>query len=137
MIAYPDTSVLVAALTVDDQTERAMRWLRSGPILLTSTWTLAEFSSALALQQRQKRIDAKGASAAEDMLDFIMRAESPKPVLPDDMVEARRVVRELGFLRAPDALHLVICRRLGTAMASLDTKLNEGALAVGVALVDL
>jgi predicted nucleic acid-binding protein len=137
LIAYPDTSVLVAALTVDDQTERAMRWLRSGPILLTSTWTLAEFSSALALQQRQKRIDAKGASAAEDMLDFIMRAESPKPVLPDDMVEARRVVRELGFLRAPDALHLVICRRLGTAMASLDTKLNEGALAVGVALVDL
>lgn len=137
MIVYPDTSVLVAALTVDAQTERAVRWLKSGPVLLTSTWTLAEFSSALALQQRRKRIDGKGASAAEDMLDFVVRTEPPKPVLPDDMVEARRVVRALGFLRAPDALHLVICRRLGTAMASLDVKLNEGADAVGVAVVDL
>lgn len=137
MIAYPDTSVLVAALTTDKQTERALLWLRGDPALLTSTWTLAEFSSALALQRRQGRIDSKGTAAAEDMLDFMVRAVPPKPVLPDDVIEARRIVRELGFLRAPDALHLVICRRLGTAMASLDQKLNEGAVAVGVAVVEL
>ena len=137
MIAYPDTSVLVAALTTDKQTERALRWLRGDPALLTSTWTLAEFSSALALQRRQGRIDSNGTAAAEDMLDFMVRSVPPKPVLPDDVIEARRIVRELGFLRAPDALHLVICRRLGTAMASLDNKLNEGAVAVGVPVVEL
>ena len=137
MIAYPDTSVLVAALTTDKQTERALRWLRGDPALLTSTWTLAEFSSVLALQRRQGRIDSMGTAAAEDMLDFMVRAVPPKPVLPDDVIEARRIVRDLGFLRAPDALHLVICRRLGTAMASLDKKLNEGAVAVGLAVVEL
>lgn len=137
MIAYPDRSILIAALTTDKQTERALRWLRGDPVLLTSTWTLTEFSSALALQRGQGRIDLQGTAAAEDMLDFMVRTVPPKPVLSEDFIETRRIVRDLGFLRAPDALQLAIYRRLGTAMASLDKKLNEGAFAVGVAVVEL
>lgn len=134
MIVYPDTSLIVALFTDDVQTPKASAWLvEHDPDFVFSTWTLAEFASALNLQRRQGRLDDAGAERAEHLLAPLTAAPTALvPTLPDDVVRTREVVRRLGFLRAPDALHLIVCQRIGAAMASLDGKLNEGADALGI-----
>lgn len=134
MIVYPDTSLIVALFTQDAHADAAWVWLtENDPDFVFSTWTLAEFSSALNLQQRQGRLDEEGVEKAERLLTPLIAVPSAlAPTLPEDVVVSRDIVRRFDYLRAPDALHLAICRRVGLTMASFDGKLNRGAQALGI-----
>lgn len=59
MIFFLDTSVLVAALTHEAETEHRLRWLgEQGPQhLAISDWAPAEFSSVLAIRPRSGHIE--------------------------------------------------------------------------------
>jgi len=106
--------------------------------MLTSTWALAEVSSVLAIKVRQGLLTAADAQHAERQI-AAMTADplALEAVTPDDMVEARRLVRSSRNLRAPDALHLAIVTRLGVPMASFDDNLVDAASAAGCSVADL
>ena len=138
MIAYLDTSVLVAAFTVDALTERARLWLKGGPSLIVSNWGAAEFSAAILRKQRRGEMDRDGVVRAEALMDLLVReAASYRPVLAEDISAAREAVRRYPPLRAPDALHLVMATRLAMPLATLDKGLRDAASASGTPVVDL
>lgn len=138
MTAYADTSVLVSAFTRDDHTERIRAWLRTAPALIVSDWTAAEFSAAVRRQVRVGRLAKEGVASAEHLLDTLVRdARSFRHVLTEDLVDARRLVVRHEPLRAPDALHLAVARRLSISLATLDLGQARAARAEGLDVVDL
>ena len=138
MTVYVDTSVLVAGFTEDAQTERATAWLRTGPALLVSSWTGAEFSAAVRRKALRGELDDDGMAAAECMMNRLLRNPAAfRPVVPADIEEARILVCRCPPLRAPDALHLAVTRRLAVPLATLDGGLRKAAVACAADVVDL
>ena len=70
MSTYVDASVIVAALTNEDRTADAIRWLSGQPAgeLLISDWTITEVSSALSLKLRTGAVT--GAERAAALAEF-------------------------------------------------------------------
>jgi len=138
LTVYVDTSVLVAGFTLDAQTERASAWLRTGPALLVSSWTGAEFSAAVRRKALRGELDGDGVAAAERIMERLLRDPAAfRPVVPADIDEARALVCGYPPLRAPDALHLAVARRLAVPLATLDGGLRKAALASATEVVDL
>jgi uncharacterized protein len=138
LIAYLDTSVLVAAFTRDAQTERALTWLRGKPSLVVSNWAAAEFGVAIRRKQRLGELDSDGVSRAEVLMDALVNdPASYRAVLAEDISTVRDVVKRYAPLRAPDALHLAVARRLEMPLATFDKGLREAARASATAIVDL
>jgi uncharacterized protein len=138
---YCDTSLLVAALTPETLTARVQEWLRLQPAggLCVSGWVVTELSSALAIKLRQ------GELTLEQRADVLTRwrlllAENlvtiPVPVQAWDLA-ARFADRHELKLRAGDALHLSVASLGGHELATLDTGMAEGAVSVGVGVVEL
>ena len=102
---YLDTSLLVTALTKEAETTRVQRWLseQEPAALAVSDWVVAEFSAALSLKVRSRRMTA-----------------------------ARFADQFAVGLRAGDALHLVICADHGAALCTLDRVLGKAGPALGV-----
>lgn len=136
MSLYLDTSLVVAALTSEPETERAQAWLelQQQRDLSTSLWIKAEFSSAVARKQRMRELDADG--RAEALAAFTRLAETSFAVLPisdlDFHAAARFVDLSMLGLRASDALHLALCFRHGETLCTLDRLLVEAGTALGV-----
>ncbi len=139
MSDYLDTSVLVS-LTIEDANSAAgLIYLESAAELLTSDWATAEFSSALGIQQRTGRIDLVAKARGEARLDgWLSETIASVPLAPDDAVATRAVLRSITTpLRAPDALHLVICRRLGATLVSFDVRMRDAARELNLPVRDL
>lgn len=139
MILYLDTSVLVAALTREAETERMLTWLgaQDPEQLAISDWVATEFSSALSLKLRARQIDATHRANALAMFTT-MYAET-FTLLPISGLEFRTAARfadqhALG-LRAGDALHLAICADHGATLCTLDRQLGDAGPAVAVKTV--
>ncbi|MBI1404666.1 MAG: PIN domain-containing protein [Caulobacter sp.] len=139
MSDYLDTSLLVSLIVEDDHSSAALAYLELQPEVMTSGWAAAEFSSALGIQQRMGRITADDRAVAETRLDQWLSGTLPAAVLAaDDATQARSLLRTIGTpLRAPDALHLVICRRLGATLASFDLRMVEAARELGLPVREL
>ena len=136
MTFYLDTSVLVSALTPDDHTPRARRWLAAEPAVIVSGWTQVEFGAVIRRQARIGRIDRNGVLAAETSLArLVSRPNAFRPVTPEDVVEAGRLVRDFEPLRAPDALHLAIAMRLELPVATFDEGLATAVRATVGAVI--
>jgi predicted nucleic acid-binding protein len=138
--AYLDTSVLVSMFTTDAHTPRVAAWLPSAANRLAlSDWGLAEFSSALGIGVRVGRITADERQAAEGTFEMWLGPDqSVSPVEPDDVRMARSLIRAARLpLRAGDAMHVAIARRLGCALATFDIRMAEAATELGVPLEDL
>jgi uncharacterized protein len=133
--AYLDASVVVPAF-IDQTTSTAVdaflaEW--SGE-LIVSEFAAAEVASAVSRLVRTRKLDEQSGMAA--LADFdVWRAAtcSPLDVVGADMRVAYVYVRrfELG-LRAPDALHLAICRRQDAILVTLDRRLETAARALGI-----
>ena len=136
MIYRLDTSVLVAALTDEAATARVQRWLgeRQPDELAISEWVATEFSAALSIKLRNGQIGPDERAAA--LAAFVRLSSESLSALSVSAAQFRAAARfadqhKLG-LRAGDALHLAIAADHGATIATLDQRLAEAALALGV-----
>ena len=136
MILYLDTSLLVAALTRETETERMLRWLdaQDPEHLAISDWVITEFSSVLAIKLRSGQVEA--AHRAEALAMFTTMCAQTFALLPISGAQFRTAARfadqhRVG-LRAGDALHLAICADHGATLCTLDKRLGEAGPALGV-----
>ncbi|WP_333591563.1 type II toxin-antitoxin system VapC family toxin [Brevundimonas sp.] len=136
MSVYFDTSAVVALLTDDAHSAAVEGWLVQGHDIVVSHWVLTEFSSALGLQFRQQRLSLAEVEQAEAALQGLVQEEfGLEAVENDDLVQARALLIRDRSLRSPDALHLSIAMRLGTAFATFD--INQARAAERLGLVVL
>src|SRR5437016_3112132 len=118
-------------------TARARSALQTHPGPVTvSDWTLAETASAIARAVRTKVLDREAARQALAAIDlWIVRAADRVEVLSTDVREAELIIRSLETtLKAPDALHVVIARRLDLPLLSFDAAMTREAAALGIAV---
>lgn len=128
MTIYLDTSVLVAAFSEEEHSERAQAFLQREEHWLISDWSAAEFSAAIRTKARRGDLALSLVPILDQAIDEIAnRAGGLMPVRPQDMAAVRDLVILDGRVRAPDALHLVLARRLEAAMATFDMNLLRAA----------
>lgn len=133
---YLDTSLLVAALTHETMTRAAQHWLATRPAgsIAISDWGVTEFSAALSMKLREKRIGA--ADRAEVLAAFARLAEESLEVWPvtraDLRTAARFADRHASGLHAGDALHLAISAERGAPICTLDRAMIAAARTLGV-----
>jgi predicted nucleic acid-binding protein len=133
---YLDTSLLVSALTREAATAKTQAWLGSQSLdsLFISDWVITEFSSALSIKLRTGQISAP--HRAEAMALFNRHASQSFTTVsigPEHFrLAARFADRHELSLRAGDALHLAVAGENGLRMISLDRKLVDAAIALGI-----
>ena len=137
MTLYLDTSVLVCALTNEAETSCIQAWLatQDPAQLIVSDWVVTEFSSALSIKLRTGQIALADRAAALTMFTRLL-ADSLEvaPIERDQFRAAARFADQHGLgLRAGDALHLAICSDHGATLCTLDRRLAEAGVQLGVA----
>jgi len=139
-VIYVDTSVLGAIFFREpgaaDLVARLERQ-RSGRLMI-SAWTLTEMASIGGIKQRIGAIDA---AARQQALANFQRFASTQlgmtEIEPTDFRTAAVLIESPTALRAGDALHLAVARRLNARVASLDRRLCSATKALGLPLFDL
>ena len=135
MNLYLDASVLIPAVIEEPSSTAVRELFRSRPDdLSVGDFAAAEVASALSRLVRMGRLVA--AEAAGRLADFdVWRAGETDTAEMDahDCRLANTYVRRFDLkLRAPDALHAAICRRLELQLATLDRRLAAAARALGI-----
>ncbi len=137
MSTYLDTSVLLPTLIAEPATEAVYEFLGAdGQELLISDFAAAEVASALSRLLRMDLLtDADASARLADFDAWRAAIGSLVDVAASDArlayIYARRF--DLG-LRAPDALHLAIARRLDATLVTLDRRLATAAREMGIAV---
>jgi predicted nucleic acid-binding protein len=133
---YLETSLLVAALTREADTNRMQAWLgaQEPDDLAISEWVTTEFSAALSIKLRTGQIAATHRADALAMFRHLMAGSFA--ILLVSGLQFRTAARfadqsALG-LRAGDALHLAICADHGATLCTLDRRLGEAGPPLGV-----
>lgn len=139
MSVYLDASVLVSMFVADNNTPAAWRFGGGAPNCVISVWAVTEFSSALFLQVRKGRLAPDERSEVEARFDrwLTTRPDSVLPLLEDHQAARTMLRRASTPLRAPDALHLAICQRLGADLATFDRTMRLVATEFSISSIDL
>jgi predicted nucleic acid-binding protein len=133
---YLDTSVLVAALTVEAATGRVQTWMSAAHAedSAISDWVITEFASALSIKMRTGRIEAS--NRADALTAFTALTSESFVVLSVTSGQFRTAAHFAGQhplgLRAADALHLAVCADYGATLCTLDRRLGAAAAELGV-----
>lgn len=136
MTAYLDASVAVSAVLRDANSKRALAavaGLHDRPLL--STWTQAEFASAVRGLTRKGQLPEMALPSVFKAFDAWCRRTLVTSVLDSDVLDAAEFLRDRDTsLRTPDALHLAICRRLGAELLTFDQGMIAAARSLGVSI---
>ena len=137
MSLYLDASVLVPTLVAEAATEIVRTYLAAaGQQRLIGDFSAAEVGSALSRLVRMGLLGSAEASAR--LTDFDAWRAGTSSVVemhPADARLAYAYARRFDLkLRAPDALHLAIARRLDAMLVTLDGRLANAARELGVAV---
>lgn len=139
MSDYLDASAIVSIL-LDEASSDAVLTVAQGAegVLLISDFGITEVSSAISQLIRTRRRSNHEAHALVEELDGWVEATAETTrATSADIAEATAIVRQFDLkLRAPDALHLAICRRLEARLITLDIRLANAAKALGVAYIN-
>jgi uncharacterized protein len=133
---YLDTSALVSVLTNEASAPRVNAWLGAqapGSVLI-SEWTHTEVASALSLKIRTGELSLE--ARAEATAGFTKLVSASLPTLA---VTGEHFVAAAGFvsrydlgLRGGDALHLAVAREAGLSLVTLDVRMADAALQLGI-----
>jgi predicted nucleic acid-binding protein len=103
-------------------------------VLAISDWVITEFSSVLSIKLPGGHIEA--AYRAEALAMFARLLRDSLTILPLGPLQFRAAARfayqHMLGLRAGDALHLAVCADHGATLCTLDRRLGEAGLALGV-----
>lgn len=131
---YLDASALVSLFVADRHTVAIREFLRAEhPTVGVSDFASAEFASAVARRVRMSWItSAQGGHLLNVHDGWVAANAEPNEVEPAVARVASTFVRrfELG-LRAPDALHVAICRRLELPLLTFDERQAAAAERLG------
>ena len=132
---YLDTSLIVASIVSENATLRVQHWLavQEPEQLITSDWTITEFSSAMAMNVRTGRIDLQTRAGALTLFNRMV-AQSLRivAVLPEHFRAAANFAdQHIHGVRAGDALHLATATAYGATLCTLDKRLAAAAPALG------
>ena len=136
LIVYLDASVLVSLFIDDALAGRADKALRTVDTVVVSNYAAAEFASSIARNVRMKVLTKKQAN--EVFADFDSWSQNSVDMVEvgsADIRDADAMLRRLDLtLRAPDAIHIAIARRLGMQLATFDKKMADSARTLGATL---
>lgn len=133
---YLDASAAVAAITEETHSERIWLWLdkQATASILVSGWVATEVSSVLSIKVRIGSLTlAQRVAAMESWRQLCEASLGEVVVLPEAFETAARFCDrpDLG-LRAGDALHLAIASAANLSLITLDTRMAEAALQLGI-----
>lgn len=135
---YLDTSVLGALFFREPNAPRLVETLEAARSkLVVSAWTLAEMASVGAIKERTGQINADERAAALAAFDrFVADTLTLIEVNPGDYRTAAVLLDAPSLsLRAGDALHLAITRRLRASLITLDRRQADAARCYGIPLL--
>jgi predicted nucleic acid-binding protein len=135
--AYLDASVIVPRLVQEPGSATVDAFLSNrSEALLISDLAAAEVASALSRLVRMRLLGtAEASSALSDFEIWRAAVSSDAEMHAADARLAYAYVRRFDLrLRAPDALHLAIARRLDLTLLTLDRRLATAAAALGIAV---
>src|SRR6266446_5559455 len=116
MSIYLDTSVLIPTLVEEPVSGAVEAYLKTRPERLISDFAAAEVASGLSRLVRTS----------------LLTAAAPAELNSADARLAYTYVRRFELmLRAPDALHLAIARRIDATLVTLDRRLARAARELG------
>lgn len=137
---YLDTSVLGAIFFREPGARAVVARLESRPKAkwMISAWTLTEMTSIGGIKQRTGAIDAETRrQALANFQRFTSQNLGMTEIEPTDFRTAAVLIETPTVLRAGDALHLAVARRLGAKLASLDLRMLAAAEVLGIARYEL
>ena len=106
--------------------------------LMISAWTLTEMASIGGIKQRTGAIDAETRQQAiANFQRFASTHLVTVEIDPADFRTAAVLIESPTALRAGDALHLAVARRLGARIASLDHQLCAATDVLGLSRFEL
>ncbi len=133
---YLDASLVVALLTPEVHSERAEAWFARQPLgsLYISGWVVTEVSSTLSIKVRSEQLTLDRRAAALSAWQAMRESSLLTLGITDDHLEIAAGYADhyqLG-LRAGDALHLAIANDSAHTLATLDVRMAEAALQLGI-----
>lgn len=134
---YVDTSILVAALTAEADTQRMQAWIaaQDPEHLAVSPWVITEFSAALSIKVRMGQLGpVLHGTVLTTFRRLVAESFNILPIADRTYHAAAQLAdRSDTGLRAGDALHLAIAAEDDLVLATLDRRLAEAGRLLGIA----
>jgi predicted nucleic acid-binding protein len=131
--------VLVSALTDEVHSAETDRWFaaRHEERFFTSDWVITEFSSALSIKMRVGKLTTEGRIVVLDAFSSILSRSFEIWRLSQRhfRIATTFANRHELVLRGGDALHLALCQTHGVAICTLDRRMRDAAIALGIAAI--